>query len=138
MDMCYDGTLVMPSSYAVMDEDEMSYVEGGKPRSTNWISIPIDLICTVIGLNCSAIIGCAGAAIAKYAAKKIAVVARHKILQNLIGGCAVSFLTGTVSKMSKNNTVLRILMSCTSFGGIIGLMCDMNDGMINSKFNAPC
>ena len=29
MDMCYDGTLVMPSSYAVMDEEEMSYLEGG-------------------------------------------------------------------------------------------------------------
>lgn len=29
MDMCYDGTLVMPSSYAMMGEDEMSYVEGG-------------------------------------------------------------------------------------------------------------
>lgn len=30
MEMCYDGALVMPSSYAVMDEDEMTYVEGGK------------------------------------------------------------------------------------------------------------
>ena len=30
MEMCYDGTLVMPSSYAVMDEEEMTYVEGGK------------------------------------------------------------------------------------------------------------
>lgn len=29
MEMCYDGTLVMPSSYAMMNEDEMSYVEGG-------------------------------------------------------------------------------------------------------------
>lgn len=29
MDMCYDGALVMPSSYAMMDEEEMSYVEGG-------------------------------------------------------------------------------------------------------------
>lgn len=29
MDMCYDGALVMPSSYAVMDEEEMMYVEGG-------------------------------------------------------------------------------------------------------------
>lgn len=26
MDMCYDGTLVLPSSYAVMDEEEMSYL----------------------------------------------------------------------------------------------------------------
>lgn len=30
MEMCYDGALVMPSSYAVMDSDEMTYVEGGK------------------------------------------------------------------------------------------------------------
>lgn len=30
MVMCYDGALVMPSSYAVMNEDEMTYVEGGK------------------------------------------------------------------------------------------------------------
>lgn len=29
MEMCYDGALVMPSSYAVMGEDEMTYVEGG-------------------------------------------------------------------------------------------------------------
>lgn len=29
MEMCYDGVLVMPSSYAVMSEDEMTYVEGG-------------------------------------------------------------------------------------------------------------
>ena len=28
MEMCYDGALVMPSSYAVMDEEEMMYVEG--------------------------------------------------------------------------------------------------------------
>ncbi len=29
MEMCYDGALVMPSNYAVMSEDEMTYVEGG-------------------------------------------------------------------------------------------------------------
>jgi len=29
MNMCYDGALVMPSSYAVMSEEEMAYVEGG-------------------------------------------------------------------------------------------------------------
>lgn len=29
MDMCYNGVLVMPSNYAVMDEEEMTYVEGG-------------------------------------------------------------------------------------------------------------
>ena len=30
MEMCYDGALVMPSSYVVMDEEEMTYTEGGK------------------------------------------------------------------------------------------------------------
>lgn len=29
MEMTYDGTLVMPSNYAVMDEEEMTYFEGG-------------------------------------------------------------------------------------------------------------
>lgn len=29
MEMCYDGALVMPSNYAVMDEREMEYLEGG-------------------------------------------------------------------------------------------------------------
>ncbi len=29
MEMCYDGALVMPKSYALMNEDEMTYVEGG-------------------------------------------------------------------------------------------------------------
>ena len=30
MDMCYDGALVMPSSFAMMGEEEMTYVEGGE------------------------------------------------------------------------------------------------------------
>ncbi|NCC86298.1 MAG: hypothetical protein EOM05_00310 [Clostridia bacterium] len=29
MEMCYEGTLAMPSNYVVMDSEEMSYVEGG-------------------------------------------------------------------------------------------------------------
>lgn len=32
MEMCYDGALVMPSSYAVMSEEEMTYVEGGDAK----------------------------------------------------------------------------------------------------------
>lgn len=29
MEMCYDGTLIMPSNYVVMDAEEMTYVDGG-------------------------------------------------------------------------------------------------------------
>ena len=35
MDMCYDGALVLPSSYAVMDEEEMCYTEGGRVVTIN-------------------------------------------------------------------------------------------------------
>lgn len=30
MEMCYDGALVLPSSYVVMNEEEMTYTEGGE------------------------------------------------------------------------------------------------------------
>ena len=30
MEMCYDGALVMPSNYVMMNEEEMTYLEGGK------------------------------------------------------------------------------------------------------------
>ena len=40
MEMCYEGALIMPSSYAVMSEDEMTYVEGG---------ITVSGVCTIIG-----------------------------------------------------------------------------------------
>lgn len=32
MELCYDGALVLPSSYAVMDEEEMTYLEGGSKK----------------------------------------------------------------------------------------------------------
>ena len=41
MDMCYEGTLVMPSSYAVMNEEEMTYVEGGAPETVTLRFNPI-------------------------------------------------------------------------------------------------
>lgn len=39
MEICYDGALVMPSNYAVMDEEKMTYTEGGAYLniiSTDW------------------------------------------------------------------------------------------------------
>ncbi len=39
MDMCYDGALVMPSNYAVMSEEEMTYVEGGGSITINRTTI---------------------------------------------------------------------------------------------------
>ena len=36
MEMCYDGTLVMPESYAMLDEDSMKDIEGGISLSYHW------------------------------------------------------------------------------------------------------
>ncbi len=33
MEMCYEGAFLMPSNYAIMDEEEMTYVEGGGTKS---------------------------------------------------------------------------------------------------------
>ena len=41
MEMCYGGALVMPSNYAVMSEDEMTYVDGGLKASVKWWGITI-------------------------------------------------------------------------------------------------
>ena len=64
MEMCYDGALVMPSSYAVMDEEEMTYVEGGaikvrvNSKTCNRIAAIMCVgagVCAVAGAICSII-----------------------------------------------------------------------------------
>ena len=47
MTMTYDGTMVMPKNYAVVTEDEMTYVEGG---GTLTITITKNTICSAIGI----------------------------------------------------------------------------------------
>lgn len=48
MEMTYGGALVMPSSYAVMDEEEMMYLEGGIEWESSKVANGIDLIVTVL------------------------------------------------------------------------------------------
>lgn len=33
MEMCYDGSLIMPKNYAVVSSEEMSYVDGGTAQN---------------------------------------------------------------------------------------------------------
>ncbi len=66
MDMCYDGALVMPSSYAVMDNEEMTYVEGGDHKRfvKNLVGIwnmgtPLRHALKAAGFNYKALLNCA-------------------------------------------------------------------------------
>lgn len=43
MEMCYDGAIVMPSSYAEMNEEEMLYLEGGIGATVKWWGIRVAL-----------------------------------------------------------------------------------------------
>lgn len=45
MEMTYDGMLVMPSSYAVMNEEEMTYVEGGGKLTVKASASTVRTIC---------------------------------------------------------------------------------------------
>ena len=36
MEMCYDGSLIMPSSYTLMNDDEMCYLNGGWCIENKW------------------------------------------------------------------------------------------------------
>lgn len=55
MEMCYDGALVMPNNYAVVDEEEMTYVDGGAKKyigtiSSGWCNTLAAAACVVGGL----------------------------------------------------------------------------------------
>lgn len=76
MEMCYDGALVMPSNYAVMDEEEMTYVEGGGTFS---LTLKKSTICWAVG----AIVG------------GVTRVAVEKLLQGMMTGIAVAIELGT-------------------------------------------
>ncbi|RDY32639.1 hypothetical protein [Lachnotalea glycerini] len=136
MKMTYDGALVMPMGCAIMDQEEMTYVDGGKSRSTNWISIPVDVAVSVAGINASAIVGLAGAAVMKKIALILANKELEQALKNVFSSAVVSFILG-LGVTAVNNTVLSLICQCTSFGGIIGLLADCNDGKIDGKFNCP-
>ena len=129
MEMCYDGTLVMPSSYAVMDEEEMCYVEGGGSINTNTLAGAIDVGCALCGIYASAIGELLGRGIIalvkstwKSCSKKVAI---------LLGTTVCNAIGRGIAKL---NTVAGIMFSCLSFGGIIGLCLDSIDGKLDSRF----
>lgn len=54
MEMTYDGALVMPSSYAVMDEEEMMYLEGGAisvDKAATYINVGVQGILLAVGIG---------------------------------------------------------------------------------------
>ena len=88
MEMCYDGVLAMPSSYALMDEEEMSYVEGGMSlkEALQWVGVAVlgGIVYDVLKIAAIKV----GAWAALNAAAVITVVSR---------GAAIALLAGIVA-----------------------------------------
>lgn len=73
MEMCYDGALVMPSNYVVMNTDEMTYVEGGGAITINRATVNAALRAVFDGLSVYCMItGKSAIQVAKAIGKKIA------------------------------------------------------------------
>lgn len=96
MEMCYDGTLVMPTKYILINNEEMLYLDGGVKPKAHWWGISIKLS----GKETAQFLGDAG-----WAASALT------SLVGLAGGVAsiaVGTILGTygfvISRMNSNNS----------------------------------
>ena len=130
MEVCYDGALVMPSSYAVMDAEEMTYVEGGRYISRGIVAAAIDWI-GLLFCPYFAPLKFAGRSAAKALVKvylpKLAGVFR-KLVTSAIG-LAINVSVGTLG-----NILLSNAWCLTSVGGMVSLALDIiTDGRCDKK-----
>lgn len=103
MDMTYDGALVMPSGSTLMNEEEMTYIEGGYTfsMSRDNVAMLIDVAAIVLtaGLSSSATVG-------KFAAK----IGWNK-LKSAVAGAIVKIGISEVAA----NAAVDILKTVTGF-----------------------
>lgn len=96
MEMCYNDALVMPSSYAIISNDEMEYVDGGGiPTWTANVAISAVFLAVGIGSGLSALKTLKSAS-GKYFAKKAVNGLAKKIgisIGATIASAIVDFLT---------------------------------------------
>lgn len=119
MDICYDGALVLPSSYVMMEEEEMSYVEGGGvAQSVAYYAVEVGVntvINSVLGGagTIKTIIQCFGKNATKDAIKK----ALKKWVSVRVANALAGTLLGAVSNFLT-----------FSVGGFVAEWCDSHDG----------
>ena len=127
MEMCYDGALVMPSSYAMMEEEEMSYVEGG------WIGAPNWLVAGLTNLIIDAVVvgGCRAAAkyfvgqVKKYGAKRAGLCFSRKLKNKLVAKGIASGIAAGICGIAAAG--ITILTWATDPGGSLASFIDKKD-----------
>ena len=130
MDMCYDGALVMPCSYAVMEQNEMMYVEGGGKINTSIVSAVIDVAIAATGFGGISAIGrLTGAGLSKFV-KKVWANCGKKACSML--STALGSAIGTA--IGNLGIVAYAFVSATSIGGLVALVLDATDKKMDSTF----
>lgn len=125
MEMCYDGALVMPKNYAVVNEEEMTYVDGGWRFKRGWAAVGIDIVAMAI---------CPALAPVKFMGKQAAKFLVKRYLPQLAGWAAkAARLALGVSINVVNGSIGNLLFAngwcLTSVGGMISLILDVaSDG----------
>ena len=101
MTMCYEGALVMPSSYAMMDEEEMTYLEGGKFYGVTLTAAQCGDVATTLGaLGLSFTVTSLLATVISYIPGLQAVLAGAKFFGALATTCTIGW--GVFDYCSRN------------------------------------
>ena len=133
MEMCYDGALVMPSSYVVMSEDEMTYVDGGI-AIPNWaVAGVIDtVISTLVGGSIALAASYFKKQAAKYGQKTAGLIFSKALKKKLI---AKKFASKTVAGIcSLASAGFTILMWAADPGGQLASYIDARDSNPNNSW----
>lgn len=130
MEMRYDGTLALPSSYVQMNDDEMTYTSGGLDVETWIVGAAIDVGLSAIGVwNVSAIGWLMGQGISKLCSN-ITKVVGGKYIGNILKSNVLQ--TGLGSYITSKIGIFGTVLGMTSLGGMIATVWDMWDGSIDN------
>lgn len=123
--MTYTGAMVLPQNAVVMHEEEMRYLEGGKPHlGKHWynkvrnVAIAIDAALIIAGFAASTYAARKAIKLVKNSTRLTRVI-RAKII-NYIGKAAAGYLTTGIN--------LALTIAGTSVGGVLAEAFDRIDG----------
>jgi len=123
MEMCYDGALVMPNSYAVMNEDEMMYIEGGALK-TSQLAGMIDLAFLAAGGAFSAVKFFGGKAAKNWLKSTV-----PGLITTILGWVGIG--DTALGGIGNICDAIDIAWSWGSLGGVIANVIDLCDGDTN-------
>lgn len=137
MEMCYDGALVMPSSYVEMNTDEMTYVEGGASGNGFWnkvstIGTAINVIVALLPLT-SWMSSMTKAGKALRTVVSLAGYTKKAFISMVSGWIVKAGLCATKAVATK---VVGVVWGLTGFS--LGYMIAKGIDMIDGKNNGYC